>query len=158
MASMTLAQFALHLAGFQHALHQHCTTAFAKVAEIVQAEAKHEIGHYQTGAGPFATWPELADSTKDDRVRKGFTENDPGLRTGGMRDSIEKASDHECAVVYSDDPKLEAFELGTVTQPPRSVLGLAVIHTEKQIEHELGTAVVKALVGHNVAGGSLPIP
>ena len=65
--------------------------AVVHCATLVEEEAKAEIGTYQDQAGPFIAWPELADSTKEDRTRQGFTENDPGLRSGAMRDSIGTA-------------------------------------------------------------------
>src|SRR3954469_19854677 len=63
----------------------------SKAAKIVQDEARAEVGHYQEGVGDFIAWPELADATKEDRLRKGYTENDPLLRSGELRDSIEVA-------------------------------------------------------------------
>ena len=50
-----------------------------RAAKVVEREAKSEIGEYQDSTiSPFPAWAELADSTKDNRVRLGFTENDPG--------------------------------------------------------------------------------
>lgn len=157
MADMSLAGFIGHLAGFQARLHASQWKAFNRVGRMVQSEAVREVGTYQDGAAPFVAWAELADSTKADRVALGFTENDPGLRTGGMRDSYQYKAEHDGVTIGSDDDKAVWFELGTDKQPPRSVLGMAVVHKEKQIEHALGAAVVSALVGHDVAGGSLPI-
>lgn len=155
--SMTLVQFMAHLAQVQHNLVHVNTHAFEKVALIVEEEAKKEIGTYQAAAAPFAGWAELADATKDDRVRQGFSEDEPGLRTGAMRDSIDHASDHTGAVVGSDDDKLVWFELGTSKQPPRSVLGTAVVHKEPEITHTLGSAYHATLVGKGVFGGSMKI-
>jgi hypothetical protein len=154
---MTLAQFIAHVAAFPIRLHAASHHAFEEAAKVVEAEAKHEIGTYQDAAGPFAGWAELADSTKDDRVNKGFTENDPGLRTGEMRDSIDHASDDTGAVVGSNDDKMEWFELGTSKQPPRSVLGIAAVHKEPEIGHILGHHFTTALIGKGVVGGSMPI-
>ncbi len=158
MPEMSLMGFIGHLAGFDARLKSTMHTGFERVGQIVEAEAKHELGTYQGAAGPFAAWAELADSTKDDRVRKGYTENDPGLRSGDMRESINHAADHDGATIGSDDDKMVYFELGTDKQPPRSALGTAVIHKQVEIEHAVGGGVVSALVGHDVAGGSIPIP
>ena len=157
MASMSLLGFIGHLAGVDHRLHTHGIKAMEWVGEIVEKEAKNELGTYQASAGPFAGWAELADSTKSDRVSKGFTENDPGLRTGEMRESIRHVADDHEVVIGSDDDKMVWFEVGTAKQPPRSVLGVAVIHKEKEIQHHLGGSVVSALIGHDVFGGSIPI-
>ena len=59
-----------------------------KSAQLVEKRAKEKIGEYQEQSGEFIAWPELAESTKADRVKQGYTENDPGLRSGEMRDSI----------------------------------------------------------------------
>lgn len=126
---------------------QHSLTAAAK---IVQKQAKAEIGHYQEQMGPFPAWAELADSTKDDRVRKGFTENDPGLRTGEMRESIQNTVGKHEADIGSDDDKLVYFELGTVKQPPRSVLAGALISKEKDVVRAIGGTFVGKLTGEKV--------
>lgn len=105
-----------------------------KSAELVETTAKEEIGTYQSGAGPFGSWPELADATKEERSKKGFSPDDPGLRTGAMRDSIQHklTSDTEAAV-GSDADELLWFEVGTKHQPPRSVLGIAAVNKEEEI-------------------------
>lgn len=157
MADMSLLGFIGHIAAFEHRLQHHGHAALERVGRAVEAEAKREIGTYQAGGGPFAAWAELADSTKEDRVKQGFTPNDPGLRSGEMRDSIGHAADHEGVVIGSDDDKLVWFELGTAKQPPRSVLGLAVVHKEHEIKAHLGGGVVSALIGHDVFNGRLPI-
>jgi hypothetical protein len=101
--------------------------------EMVEKEAKAEIGTYQRGnTGPFGDWDELAAYTKEDRLKRGFSENDPGYRTGEMRDSIGHTVHGESAHIGSNDDKLKWFELGTVgkagelAQPARSVLGVAL--------------------------------
>lgn len=137
--------------------------ALTAAAKIVEKEAKSEIGHYQSGGGQFAPWAELADYTKDERVRLGFSENDPGLRNGDMRDSIGHKIDvpilgHAEAVVGSNDDHLVWFELGTPHQPPRSVLGLAAHNKAPEVVEIIGGFVVKALVGKDVHNGSMPIP
>jgi hypothetical protein len=154
---MTLLGFIEHLAHFQHRLHEETQRGLEAVGKIIEAEAKREIGTYQDAAPPFAAWAELADATKEDRVRQGFTENDPGLRTGEMRDSIHHTADHEAAVIGSDSDKLVYFELGTEKQPPRSVLGSAVIHKEHDVTAVLGGSVTTALIGRDVFGGRIPI-
>lgn len=159
MAEISLLSFIGHLAMFPVRLRDAQHTAMESAARLVQAEARREIGTYQReNTGPFEPWQELADSTKDDRVRQGFTENDPGLRTGEMRDSIDYRANHEQAVVGSNDEKMVWFELGTQHQPPRSVLGTAAVHTEHQVVELLGSAVCRAIVGRAMRGDSIPLP
>src|ERR1700735_5045577 len=55
----------------------------AEIAIMIRDEAKAAIGTYKF------RWPHLAESTQEDRLRKGFSEDEPGLRTGEMRESIE---------------------------------------------------------------------
>lgn len=157
MSSMSLASFIGHVAGFPARLHAAQWSAFNRVGRMVQSETVRELGSYQAAASPFVAWAELADSTKDERVRLGYTENDPGLRSGEMRDSIQYQAEHNGVAIGSDDDKMVYFELGTDKQPPRSALGMAVVHKEKQIEHALGAAMVAALTGQSIAGGHLVI-
>ena len=69
--------------------HEMERNALEKAAVVVEKRAKEKIGEYQDQAGPFAGWADLADSTKADRIRQGYSEDEPGLRSGEMRDSIE---------------------------------------------------------------------
>ena len=131
----------------QHEMEHH---ALEKAAVIVEKRAKTRVGDYQEQAGPFVAWPELAESTKSDRLRKGFTEDDPGLRTGAMRDSIGHTVLDGEAHVGSDDDHMVYFELGTTHQPPRSVLGGAVVESMDRIIEAIGESAVAALVGEKV--------
>src|SRR4051812_36859265 len=101
----------------QHEMEHH---ALEKAAVLVERRTKDKIGEYQDQAGPFIAWPELADATKADRVRQGYSEDEPGLRTGEMRDSIVHVVADGEAQVGSNDDKMVWFELGTSKQPPRS--------------------------------------
>jgi hypothetical protein len=157
MLDMSLLGFIEHLAHFEHRLHAETHKGLEHVGRIVEREAKAELGHYQDAAGPFVAWAELADATKEDRVAHGFTENNPGLRSGEMQDSIGHAVGHEEVVIGSNDDKMVWFELGTEKQPPRSALGVATVHKEAHIVAVLGGSVVTALVGHDVFHGKIPI-
>lgn len=142
----TLGGLALRLAAGIAAEEANRHHRLEKAAKLVEEEAKAEIGHYQDGAGTFGPWPELAERTKQTNVN-----NTPGLVTGGMRESIGHAVETHArggeAAVGSNDPHLLYFELGTATQPPRSVLGLAVMHKEKEIVKLLGHDIVRTLIG-----------
>lgn len=132
--------------------------ALDRAAAVVQKEAKAIVGNYQEGAGPFAPWAELADSTKEDRLRQGFSENDPELRTGGLRDGIEReVLDHAHAAVGSNDDVMVYQELGTATMPPRSMLGIAAVHKAERVANILGEGVTRALVGEKVHEGSIDL-
>lgn len=154
---LTLAQFGAKLAGFAMAVKAEERRALTQAARIIEAEAKAEIGHYQGAAGPFAAWPELAEATKAERVRQGFTENDPLLRTGEMRDSISHVVGDREAAVGSNDEKAVWQELGTRTIPPRSFLGGAAMRKAPEVARTLGAAPLVALAGPGIIA-RLPKP
>lgn len=119
--------------------------------------AKKKLGEYQEQAGPFVKWAELADSTKADRVRLGFSENDPLLRTGDLRDSIEHMVDESEVQIGSNSDIAVYQELGTSHIPPRSFLGGAVADEIPAILDILGDDAVAGLIGNSVVGGRLSI-
>jgi hypothetical protein len=157
--------FSLHSAPAMFAtmlaeIHAETHHALERAARLVEKEAKAEIGDYQGAAGPFAAWAPLAERTIEDRVRKGFTPDDPLLRTGTLRDSIGHsvevhgiASGH--AVVGSDSDIAVWQELGTVNMPARSFLGGAAVRKTPQVIHIIGAGVVQGLVG---PGTKIAIP
>ncbi len=155
----SITDFVEHLAAIAIAEDIAIRKGVNAAAKLVEKEAKAEIGTYQDEIGPFIAWPELAEATKADRIRKGFTEDDPGLRTGEMRDSIGTAmsSDGLEAQVGSNDDHMVYFELGTSKQPPRSVLGGAMARKLPEVKEILGTALVAGLVGEQVFNRFLPI-
>jgi phage gpG-like protein len=112
----------------QHALHEAC--------KVLEKEAKRVIGTYDYG------WPQLAASTQADRASKGFNPNDPLLRTGDLRESIEHSVGDREAMVGSNDKKAEWQELGTNRIPPRSFLAMAAQHKEHEIHAILGKAML----------------
>jgi hypothetical protein len=114
--------------------------------QMVCDEAKKRIGKNHRD------WPKLAPATIADRVRQGFTPNEPGLRTGAMRDSIgyKIAPNGLEGAVGSDDPHLLYFELGTSRQPPRSVLVAAAQSSEERIHRMAARAVVAVMEGRGL--------
>ena len=125
-----------------------------KGAKIVLDEVRAEIGTYQLdNTGPANPWPELAESTKDSRVRQGYSENDPGLRNGEMAASygIHAAGLH--AEVGSDDEKAVFFENGTADrsgenkfhQQPRSALTIAAFRKAPEVAAAVAAEVLLAL-------------
>lgn len=117
-----------------------------KVAVAIEKTAKSEFGTYQGDEPPFPGWVELADSTKKDRVAKGFSENEPLKRTGALRDSVSHEVSGLEAVVGSDSEIMVHQELGTPTIPPRPVLGPAAIRNKRLIVNTLGQAAVDGLL------------
>jgi hypothetical protein len=119
----------------------------ANIGVKVTLAAKDKIGDYQPDVGPFEAWQSLADTTKEDRVRKGYSEDDPGLRSGEMHDSIQYAVLANEVYIGSDDDRLLWFELGTDKQPPRSVLGGAAFEQAPVLVGESGIKMEAYLSG-----------
>lgn len=118
-----------------------------EAAKIIQRDAQHRLGEYQGYAGPFNSWAELADSTKADRVAKGFPENEPELRTGEMRDSIETSVKGNEAVVGSASDIAMYQELGTERMPPRPFLGPAAYEAKHPISEMAARSVIAWISG-----------
>ena len=116
-------------------------------ATHIADDAKARIGEYQDGVGPYPAWRNLADSTVQDRISKGFTPDDPLLRTGELRDSIQVVADGSTAGAVSDDPVAVYQEMGTVRIPPRPFLGPAGFTSKQGIER-----VVSAILFRWVGG------
>lgn len=117
-----------------------------KAAEIIQKDAKARIGTYQDGMGPFPAWANLAESTVDDRIRKGFAPEDPLLRTGEMRNSIGVLIAGNEAIIGTPDAVALHHEMGTSRMPPRPFLGPAAMHSKEAVE-KMAPAVVLAWIG-----------
>jgi hypothetical protein len=147
-------------------LHRGLDRALVKVEKT----AKAEFGVYQPAVGRFGAWDELADETKAERLKLGFTENDPLLRTGELRDHVtHEAQEFELAGVvgvksgethapYEDggaEPDIGDVmmwqELGTEHIPPRPVLGPAAFRNKEAIQYLIGAAVVAGFVGESEA-------
>jgi hypothetical protein len=144
----SLGAFALHLASVASSQAIAMQHGLETVARRVEETAKDEIGTYQPGVGPFQAWHELADATKKDRLAHGYTENDPLLRRGDLRDSYEHAVAGYEAIIGSKSNIALWQELGTSRGiPPRPVLGPAVIHNHAYILKVLGGATVNGLMG-----------
>ncbi|AFS52918.1 phage virion morphogenesis protein [Leptospirillum ferriphilum] len=128
------------------------TKAFLEtVGEAIEKEAKAEIGHYQrTDTGPFPEWAELAPSTKRDRVRKGFTENDPLLRTGELRDSITHEVRGVSVAIGSDLDIAVYQEMGTQHIPPRPFLRVAAWRIRKDLGKLYLTRLRERLLGRHL--------
>lgn len=157
MKEFDLTGFAAHLAKLSVGIAAEEHALLAAAARIVHRESRAEIGHYQDAAGMFAPWQELAQSTKDERVRLGYTENDPLFREGDLRTSIEFTVGLHEAYVGSNSPIAEYQELGTQHIPPRSFLGGAAFRKSAEVRDLLGAGFANYLVGDQVFGGRMLI-
>lgn len=152
-----MGSFAAHLLTAAAAVKQAEHKLLDRVGKDVKKRAKGKIGEYQDAAPPFAGWAELADSTKADRLRQGYPEDEPLLRSGEMRDSVGHTVHGNEVTIGSNSDKAVWQELGTEHIPPRSFLGGAMAEELPRLKEILGEGTVAALVGKDVFQGKLPI-
>ncbi len=124
----------------EHARH----AGVARAAKLIEDKAKAVIGTYDYG------WPELDDATKEDRVRQGFTANEPELRSGALKASIGHVAEGDHAVIGSADKNAVFAELGTSRAPPRPIFGPSVLLNLDEIKKEIGAPFHAALVGRSI--------
>ncbi len=155
----TILGFVEHLAVLGAEIAHAEVEGLDRAAELIETEAKAAFGIYQDQAGPFAAWDELAEATKADRVRQGYPEDEPELRSGATRDSIERTvvAHAKEAEIGSDSEILEWQELGTKHMPPRSILGGAAVRCADRVATILGDRYYGALVGQQVFQSRLRI-
>ncbi len=84
-------------------------------------------------------------ATKEEQATKGFSSDEPLLRTGMLMETISHQTHALEAVIGSTDDRMVYHEFGTAKIPPRPVLGPAAFHNE--IQKILGAAAVSALIG-----------
>lgn len=169
MKTFTLLGFADHLAKLPTSVIAEQHRALEEAARVVRDEAKSLIGDYQAGAGPFSGWAPLAQSTQDEREKEGYSRNEPLLRDGTLRDSIEYTvglnfwiGEAEAAVGVPSKQVSHPYgsgrpvdigdvavwqELGTSRIPPRSFLGIAGAQKGSEVAEICGGYVVMALAG-----------
>ncbi len=145
-----LASFSAFLLERARATQEAHGAALEAAAVIIEKEAKAEIGHYQNAAGPFDAWAELADSTKADRVAKGFPANNPLLRSGELLHSISHSVEGDHAVVGSDSDIAVYQEMGSSRIPPRSFLGGAAVRKGEDAANAAGLVMARVVAGKPV--------
>jgi hypothetical protein len=141
--TFSLLGFISHLEHVEHNMHKIGPGIIRQACEMVAAQARSAIGKQHE------MWPALAPATIADRVNKGFAANEPLLRTGALRDSIQwttSASGMEGAV-GSNSPIAVWQELGTSRIPPRSFLVSSAISMEERIHKMAARAVMAVLAG-----------
>ena len=131
-----------NLASHFHALAQDMPhrreEALKKVAEFAEKDAKERFGHYQDG------WPQLAESTQAGRVAKGYSADEPLLRSGELRDSISHTVDDK-AHIGTNDPRMAWFEHGTSRMPPRPVLGGVLAQKGQEMAEIAGSEIFASM-------------
>lgn len=138
-----IADFVQYLSGQVATLPAVERMVLERAGALVQHEAQSAIGTYRYG------WPQLAESTQKDRVRKGFPANEPLLRTGEMERSIEHTVRGRTAHVGSNSQIAVYQELGTSRIPPRPFLSGAAARKGAQFSHMVGKAIAAHLSGED---------
>lgn len=140
--------FADYLSKLPHVVELSRRQSLEKAAVVVKTEAKRSIGEYQAEAGPFAAWEPLAESTLEQKSKKGRAPPDnPLLVTGDLRESIEHNVVSDEAHVGSNSDVAVWQELGTNRIPARSFLGGAAVRKTDEVKNLIGEAFEKALAG-----------
>lgn len=152
-----LARMAVEIEVAQHA-------GLERAAHEVQKEAKALIGEEQdSAAGPFPPWEPLSSGTLNGflhmnghhipgKVELGYSPPDnPLLREGTLRDSIECTVEGNEAAVGSNDEVAVYQEMGTPGAiypiPPRSFLGRAGFTKAHDVVDTIAGAVAAVLSG-----------
>lgn len=148
------ADFAVHLGMVMASNHVETRESLDGCAKYLSKKIHDRFGKYiREAQGPFKAWAELAPSTKADRVRQGYTPNDPLLRSGKLRDSVKtevKSGVFEhVAVIGTNDERMVWLELGTKNIPPRSVFGAEGYINRKKIRDVIGITTANRIAGMN---------
>ncbi|HTI81731.1 MAG TPA: hypothetical protein VL614_14885 [Acetobacteraceae bacterium] len=157
---MTFRQFAEHMERAADAVPEAIAGVVVEVTALAVVRAKDMIGTYQPG------WDPLHEATLMGFWHKrgpyipgknelGFAPPDnPLLRDGGMRDSIEGEAIDNTGVIGSPEKKMLWQEMGTPNADypiePRPVLAKAVMDSIPDIERLCGEAMVRLLTPEGI--------
>jgi hypothetical protein len=133
--------------------HNKVVSAGLAVGAVAIRKKAHEI------FGDNAKLASLAPSTQEERSRQGFTPNDPLVRTGELRDSLEVEAGLMMAGVGSPDILMRYHELGDTRgrYPPRPVLTLATAEAmpESTLSQARRSSCLARLPSSTEPGGDL---
>jgi phage gpG-like protein len=126
------------------------------------ARAQEMLGHYQVG------WPPLAEATVEERVRLGFTPDDPLLRTEDLKNSItyEVSPDgREAMIGVPADAPAAAYAAthefgdasGAAKVPPRPYLRPAILAVRGEIGTDLRALVASLVLSAGGTRAAAPI-
>lgn len=138
---MDLEQFARQLSSASATIATGLEASFRVIVKEIEETAKEEIGVYQPAYGPFNAWTPLAESTKADRVRQGYSEDEPLLRSGELRDSIGSEVVGLAAIIGTKSEIGLWQEVGTAHIPPRPFIGPAYFKRIDPLMESIGGAI-----------------
>jgi len=136
-----LEQFAREMSSASASIATGLEAGFRVIVKEIEETAKEEIGVYQPAYGPFKPWAPLAESTKADRVRQGYSEDEPLLRSGELRESIQSEIVGLAAIVGTKSEIGLWQEVGTASIPPRPFIGPAYVRRIDPLLEAIGLAI-----------------
>lgn len=116
---------------------------FRVIVKEIEETAREEIGEYQPAVGPFNAWSPLAEATKTARMRSGYSADEPLLRSGGLRDTIESEVLGLAAIVGTKSEIGLWQEVGTDRVPPRPFIGPAYVRKIDPLMESIGRAIAR---------------
>lgn len=138
---MDLEQFACEMSSASASIATGLEACFRVFVKEIEETAKEEIGVYQPAYGPFNAWAPLAESTKADRVRQGYSEDEPLLRSGELRDSIGSEVVGLAAIIGTKSEIGLWQEVGTAHIPPRPFIGPAYVRKIDPLMESVGRVI-----------------
>lgn len=145
---MDLEQFAREMSSASASIATGLEADFRVIVKEIEETAKEEIGVYQPAFGPFEAWAPLAESTKADRVRLGYSEDEPLLRSSELRDSIQSEVVGLAAIVGTKSEIGIWQEVGTNHIPPRPFIGPAYVRKIDPLMESLSLIVSRGFKSH----------
>ncbi|QBR53038.1 hypothetical protein E2F51_23335 [Erwinia sp. QL-Z3] len=138
---MDLDMFAREIAQSSAAIAIGLESQFKLIVKDIEETAKEELGVYQPAVGSFDAWAPLADSTMAGRVSAGYSANEPLLRSGEFRESIESEIVGLAAIVGTKSEIGLWQEVGTDRIPPRPFIGPAYVRKIDPLMDAIGLAI-----------------
>ncbi|MCJ7926441.1 MAG: hypothetical protein MUW55_11010 [Pantoea vagans] len=114
---------------------------FRVIVKEIEETAREEIGEYQPAVGPFNAWSPLEEATKTARMRSGYSADEPLLRSGGLRYTIESEVIGLAAIVGTKSEIGLWQEVGTDRVPPRPFIGPAYVRKIDPLMESIGLAI-----------------
>ncbi|WP_315315570.1 hypothetical protein [Pantoea vagans] len=145
---MDFEQFAREMSSASATIATGLEAGFRVIVKEIEKTAKEEIGVYQPAFGPFDAWAPLAEATKADRVRRGYSEDEPLLRSGELRDSIESEVAGLTAIVGTKSEIGFWQEVGTNRISPRPFMGPAYVRNIYPLMGSICEALSRGLKAH----------
>lgn len=124
-------------------------TVLEQIGSMVKERAQSKLGTFQPAVGDFAEWVNpLAEYTQQERVKLGYTPNDPLLASRELYESIDFVIDPSLDFVTIGTPLDKGLwnEVGTSTSPPRPFLGPAAFELKEEIVNLAGAVYFYGIV------------